>query len=309
MGGGSSFNWESTKTVDQLMRDEITEEKLAQFKQEINQYLSGLLKDVNDRQVSVIQQHLDTIQNALEMKIDGELKLLFGGSISKNTYVNGLSDVDMLVMISDCELKELTPDSVKNYFVKRLKERLPNTEITLGNLAVTVRFSSTSQEIQLLPALSTKEGIKICKPNKNEWSNIIRPDQFARKLTEINNKCGGRIVPTIKLIKAINSNLPEESQLTGYHIESLALNAFKDYSGEKNYHDMVCHFVKYTKDAVLSPIRDRTGQTLHVDEYLGNEESPNRQRVSKAFERLSNRINRADTQMSTEQWMEMIGMD
>jgi hypothetical protein len=59
---------------------------------------------------------------------------------------------------------------------------LPNTDATAGKLALTVKFSD-GYEIQVLPALATKTGIRIAAADGNEWSNVIKPEKFARELT------------------------------------------------------------------------------------------------------------------------------
>ena len=78
--------------------------------------------------------------------------MLNGGSVAKYTYVDGLSDIDSLIILDNCELTDKPPDEVKEYFAQKLKERFPKTEVEVGNLAVTVHFNDA--EIQLLPALS-----------------------------------------------------------------------------------------------------------------------------------------------------------
>lgn len=306
MGGSGGNFFTPGKTLDELLKENSNKIEENMFKQMLNTYLNTLLVNVNDRDSEKIQQHLDTLKGALEKEIDGALEMAFGGSVSKNTYANGLSDIDMLVSINNSSLNDASPQDVLNYFEKRIKERLPQTKVTAGDLAVTVTFSS-GYEIQLLPSIKTDSGIRIAIPGKNEWSNVIRPKRFAEKLTEVNKNNGGKVVPIIKLFKVVNNQLPNGLQLSGYHIESLAINAFKNYDGEKKYHSMLKNFCSYMKDAVLSPILDNTGQSLHVDNYLGASGSVKRRQVGKALERLSNRLNRADTLKSLDEWKKLFG--
>jgi hypothetical protein len=241
----------------------------------------------------------------LDKNIEGAIELVFGGSLSKHTYVSGLSDIDMLVRINDTSLANASPDEVKAYFAERLRERLPNTEVEVGKLAVTVRFSSTGHEIQLLPALQTKTGVRIADPNGDGWSKVIRPVKFAEKFTNVNQSCNHKVIPVIKLFKGLNESLPENVRLSGYHIESLAIEAFEGYTGRKTYKDMLQHFCRQATKLVLSPNVDSTGQSVHVDEYLGEPNSLRRRQCSAALERLSNRLSRADAHMNVERWKEM----
>ena len=190
-------------------------------------------------------------------------------------------------------------------FANRIKERLPNSEVSTGNLAVTVKFSD-GHEIQLLPSIKIAEGFRIAQAEDDEWSSIIHPERFAQKLKDINRECNHKVLPVIKLFKSMNRNLPEGLQLSGYHIESLAINAFKSYDGKFTYYHMVNHLCESASKATLKPIVDRTGQSLHVDEYLGGAGSILRIQVCKAFERLSNRMKRAEFQGSIDGWKKLI---
>ena len=68
-----------------------------------------------------------------------------------------------------------------------------------GNLAVTVSYSDGT-EIQILPAIRTNSGgVRIANPGSNQWSNVARPDDFAKKLAKVNTVRDGRVVPIGKL--------------------------------------------------------------------------------------------------------------
>ena len=225
--------------------------------------------------------------------------------MQKHTYVDGLSDADLLVKVNDTSLEGKSPHEVLDYFAGRLRERLPDTEIIVGKLAVTVKYADGS-EIQILPAVSTATGIRISKPNSNEWSNVIRPDSFAKKLTEVNKNCGGKVVPVIKLFKAVlEKKLPEDVRPNGYHAESLAIEAFESYTGPLNHKDMLTHLCKEASVRIKSPIADHTGQSIHVDDDFGVAQSDMRNRASSFIERLSKAMEKADKQRNRQFWKEL----
>ncbi len=114
--------------------------------------------------------------------------------------MDGLSDIDALVLLGESELKTMTPEQVKKYFFQKLKERYPKTTIKEGTLAVTVEFPDA--EIQLLPAIKYKTGYRIADVSGKEWS-FIRPRKFTELLTKVNQDNGNKVVPTIKLAKSI----------------------------------------------------------------------------------------------------------
>lgn len=298
MGGSGGVGWypstSATSEVEKAVSDVTTS---SEYEAEANAYLQDLLASYNGRDVVAIQKHLETLQGAIEKEIDGETSTLFGGSVKKHTYVDGLSDVDILVVVNESSLADRSPQAVIRYFVERIKARLPDTEVKAGKLAVTVKYTD-GIELQLLPALRTQTGVRIASADGSGWSNVVRPQEFAQRLTEVNQACGRKVVPVVKLFKGLQTALPATSQVKGYHVESLAIEAFKNYAGRQTYKDMLLHFVRTASQRVLSPINDTTGQSLHVDDYLGATSSADRTRVSKALDRLANRLATADSRAS-----------
>ncbi|PES34758.1 tRNA nucleotidyltransferase [Priestia megaterium] len=303
MGGGGGYNIPS-KTLSQLeqeKQDRINREKL---EADINQHIKDYFQRINNRDVEGINRHLETIKSALEKDIEGFVDLKFGGSIIKSTYSKGISDVDMLVQINNSHLRTAKPIEVLHHFKEQIQKRLPKTEVEIGKLAITVKFSS-GHEIQLLPSIKTETGYRIPRPGENKWSNVIRPSKFAEKLTNINKSNGNKVVPLIKLMKNINASLPEQRQLSGYHLESLAIDAFKNPANTpKTYRGMIEHFCRHAQGAVLKPITDSTGQSVHVDTYLGNAGSSDRKKASNTFKQLLKKMDKAN---SLNAWKDILG--
>ncbi|UPM54529.1 CBASS oligonucleotide cyclase [Gottfriedia acidiceleris] len=301
--GGSGGWYVPGQSLSDLLKDQAMQQQ-KENERAINDYLQSLLAELNNRDTKQVQLHLNTLINAIEKDIDGTVDLLFGGSMSKHTYAQGLSDVDMLVRINNSELANSKPQEVLDYFVRQIQSRLPRTEVKKGDLAVTVKFKS-GYEIQLLPSIKTATGYKIAKPGINEWSNVIKPRRFAEKLTSVNKSNGGKVIPMIKLFKSINDQFPKKSQLSGYHIESLAIEAFKsNQTFPKTVKEALQKFCQHSRSAVLSPIKDSTGQSLHVDDYLGVKDSISRQRVSNNFRILEKKLNNAS---SIDEWKDILG--
>jgi hypothetical protein len=291
-----------------LARKAASEADKGTYEAETNAYLQDLLTDYNNRDQEKIRQHLDTVEDALNKENIGSCTLLFGGSIKKHTYISGLSDVDVLAVINDTALANKSPEEVKEYFAQRLRERLPNTEIRVGKLAVTVKFSD-GHEVQVLPTILTSTGVRLPSSKGDRWSNIIHPEKFADKLTGVNKANNNGVVPVIKLFKAINTTLPEDSQLSGYHIEAIAINAFKNYQGGTSRKDMLMHMAKEAAESVLHPIKDKTGQSINVDDKLGPAGSLERQRANVQFQRFYNKMKLADSRNSVRGWKELFGND
>ena len=304
-GSGGSFSGKiDPKKLFQKLRSAESETSAQDFEAEVAGLMSSCLSDYNKRDSETIGSYLTTIKEAISDEIEGTVDLLFGGSVSKHTYIDGLSDIDALVLLNRSELKDKSPREVKQYFFDRLTEDLPQHKIKQGNLAVTVNFGDA--EIQLLPAIRTKVGFKIADVNGTTWADI-RPRKFSEVLTKVNQANGGKVVPTIKLAKSIIADLPKNRQLTGYHIESLAIEVFKKYDGIKTPKAMLTYFFQQAPRYVLQPLTDRTGQSLHVDEYLRSANSLERRVVADSLGRIGRRMQGANEAFLIEEWRDILG--
>ncbi|MDR2869891.1 MAG: hypothetical protein LBV04_05540, partial [Deferribacteraceae bacterium] len=201
---------------------------------------------------------------------------------------------------------DLTPTKILKQMETALRKKLGDTiGVHSGNLAVTIKYKD-GPEIQIIPCIKTNNGIRIPNFENNTWSSAD-PSKFANTLTKSNEKCNGKLIPTIKLAKAINATLPEKLQLTGYHIETLAVTAFQGYTETKTTSSMLPHFFKKASELVLKPITDKTGQSTHVDEYLGKANSTERKMVSHTLDRLYRRMFNASAANSKDRWKELFG--
>lgn len=263
---------------------------------EVQGYLRNLLRAYNERDTEAINRHLQVLRDSMELGDDDVIQTLFGGSTSKHTAVNGLSDVDVLVIINDSSLSGRSPREAIQVMAERIRQRLPQTSVTPGDMAVTVQYSD-GIEIQVLPAIRTKSGVRVADPDTNRWSNVVRPERFARKLTRVNQANRGEVIPTVKLVKGMTAHMirSDRDKISSYHLESLAIEAFRNYRGPYDLRSMVRHYVSYSSKAVRRPITDPTGQSRHVDEYMGPTGSKRRQRASKTFRTMQRRLDQCKT--------------
>ncbi len=308
-GGGGVFGGNYTpEKYKEIIKESRESTQSAQFETTVNEAINERLAGYS-RDSEITREHLDEIKEIIEEDTIGTIEMRFGGSVSKHTYVDGLSDVDVLVIIDKSELSDSSPQEVLEYVKAKLTDANSQNieDIRVGKLAVTVKFSG-GEEIQLLPAIRRGEGYRIVAQKGDKWSDIIRPDKFATKLTEVNQNCNGKVVPVVKLVKGILSQLPEDQQLYGYHIESIAIEVFKSYpdSNPKTPKAMLRYFFEKAKDVVKSPIEDKTNQSIHVDDYLGQKNSMERIRISYTLDRIARRMKNADEVGSVEEWESML---
>ena len=305
MGGSGGGYFSKRLKPDDLAKQTRQAEDQAQagtFETDVADHLASLLADFNDRDVEGTQAVFDQIKSDLENEIDGTVDTLFGGSISKHTYVDGLSDVDALVLLNNSELAEKSPKEVKSFLADCLRERYGEDAVREGELAVTVNVDDKT--IQLLPALRHGERVKIASSDGKNWSKV-NPQGFAHALTKANQRLDGKLVPCIKLIKAIVATLPEKRQITGYHTEAMAINVFRGYDGSKTTKAMLRRFFEHASWHVAKPIEDSSGQSVYVDEYLGSANSLERRIVADALGRIGRKMRNADGARSLDRWEEL----
>ena len=259
---------------------------------DFNKYCENLLVQYNRRNTASTTRHIEGLCNTLRHQ--GQVvQTMFGGSVRRGTYVSGLSDVDVLLIVNQSSLSSRPPADAIAYVKNVIEQQLPLNPVRAGNLAVTVNYSDGT-EIQVLPAIRRNTGgVRIASPDNSGWSNVAQPDNFARQLVEVNNANGARVVPTVKLAKAIADCFIRQPsrKIAGYHMEALAVEAFKDYHGEFDPKSMLIHLFGDSITAVMKPITDTTGQSRRVDDALGPANSPARQRTSTYFGQMRGRIN------------------
>ena len=298
--GGSFVDVKPRALQDQIRRAELDIAQ-AEFGPRLTELLDSYLATINARDVETTRQRLGVIKDSLADVIEETFDLLFGGSVAKRTFVDGLSDIDTLVVLKDPDRGTGGPKQILRKVARILRAKLATTvSVTEGRIAVTVDYSDGMQ-IQLVPAVSVGGSLRVPGWSGNTWSRID-PKGFTRALTNRNQQCAGKLIPVVKLAKAINGTLPESRQLSGYHIESLAVAAFRSYEGPMVISKMLPYFFREVRTLVLTQMKDKTGQSVHVDEYLGAAHSVLRREVSHLFDRIGKRMENATIGHSTEQW-------
>ena len=154
-GGSSKYDWTPAE-MERLVQKAVDDAAAAKFQAQLSDYFSDLLSRYNKRDVALIRRRLDEISGVLKAMLKEKVDQIFGGSVAKHTYVDGLSDVDCLLILNDTELHQGGPSSALETVTDALQDGLQAAEVSSGRLAVTVRYQD-GMEIQLLPAVRTGE--------------------------------------------------------------------------------------------------------------------------------------------------------
>ncbi|NKC13876.1 MAG: nucleotidyltransferase [Gammaproteobacteria bacterium] len=304
-GGGGRYIPASSPSLRAKV-DAAREAEAKRLEGDVNGYLQDCLKNYNDRDAEKIGERLGELKDIVGDDVDID-SVLFGGSVAKHTYVEGLSDVDALLVLNRENTVGLSPQQLLDNLTDIIRDKYTGREIESvdkGNMAVTVAFRDGS-EVQLLPAVRVGKEVRVPDASGSGW-NATNPAAFKDQLTSANKRLDGSLVPTIKLMKALVSRLPEQQRLTGYHLESLALDAASGYKGGTSTREVLMHALKHSSERVKTSLPDATGQSRTVDGYLGAANSTNRRVVSQALASLARRLESA---RSVGQWKSMFEGD
>src|SRR3954451_7826953 len=99
MGGSGGGGFRSVRSPSELANEVTRTLQRAELERDVNALLAARLSEINNRDIDLVERRLDEIKEALRALLIAFDRLLFGGSVSKHTYVDGLSDVDSLVVL------------------------------------------------------------------------------------------------------------------------------------------------------------------------------------------------------------------
>lgn len=268
----------------------------------VNEVLDDAAKNARERDAKSQMQHRNDAETAINSDIEGHVDIEYGGSVSKATYVDGVSDLDCRVYLNHSSLASKSPDEIKKYIAKQLKNKDPRiSSVKVGRMGVTVRYRDGT-EMQFIPAIRTRYGYKL--PNGNMWSKVVYENRFKRDFSRTNKKCGGRLYHLVTVLKKQNNQNPSSQQLSGHHIEALANKIFKPYpkSAPRTLEAMMDYYYRHAPRHVVHRTRDNTGQSLYVDkDKLGGPGSKNRQAVARCMGRARNILRQAQKTNDTTQ--------
>lgn len=308
-GGGRYYAPRTDEQADSSIQSARRATESADYELTVSEHLRDLLADYNNRDVDTVNERLEQLEEIMADYLESSISLRFGGSVSKHTYVDGISDVDCLCFLDPSKFSAESPQQLLQELESLLSEELGNqADVERGALSVKITYED-GPELQVLPALRTATGVRLPASEGEGWSQVIHPDRFANTLTDVNQRQNGNVVPVIKLVKAAINNLNLEPKMKSYHIEVLATRIFQEYQGDLTPKAMVQHFFDRASDLVKTPTRDITGQSVYADDYLGQRNSVERQRIVGALRNIAEHMNEADARHSASDWLSTIDAD
>src|SRR5258708_6375018 len=115
-GGGGRYDGPSSNRAEARIQ-EARERERERLDFDVNALLNQVLASFNSRDRNLTQRRLDDLQNLVgqDAQVD---RILFGGSVAKHTEVDGLSDIDALVILDRDDLRGLSATQVREAFFK-----------------------------------------------------------------------------------------------------------------------------------------------------------------------------------------------
>jgi hypothetical protein len=229
------------------------------------------------RELEPVRARLRRIRDAVRPDDDRTwIELLLGGWIGKPAHLAGLTDTDAVVVLGAPAVGDIEPASLPKELAARLgAARLdPAASIATDRLAVTVAYPDYTR-LRLLPAVGRDDDVRMADATGDGWFGI-GPRFFATELLAADARADHRLIPMIRLTELVLAGYPQDRQLDGYHVETLAIAVYRGYSGPWSYDVMLRHFFMAAASAVLRPLVNSSGESLHIDDALGPSDSERR---------------------------------
>lgn len=172
------------------------------------------------------------------------------GSYARHTAVAPIDDIDILFVLKPECWRGLVfgpdPNDVLRSFHGAIKYRYRNSSVRRQRRSVGLIMSRRA--IDVVPALPTQDPDVFLIPDRREdqWIETA-PTRHAAAVIEANAQAGGLLVPTIKLAKYWNQQLPKNTRLKSFAVETVVTRMFRRYStsslGEafRNTLDFIVH--------------------------------------------------------------------
>lgn len=305
MGGSGGYGFERRQQTRWQPPDlehslERTHQQAAEA--EVAAAFTDALAQINQIDTEALNRHKEEVFQALKSAFEEADGLRGGGSYSQHTYVNGISDIDMLFVL-DAFSSSKIPNKENSKAViadmeRRLRQRFLTSKIKSGRMAVTIKFSD-GLELQVLPAFRYHAGYRVPNYRGTGWT-VARPHLFTQLLQQRNAEMGGKLLPCIKLAKQICEN--QGLEVKSYHLSNIAVKAFEHYTGAKSYEDMLRHFFNKAKELTATRMRDITGQGAYVDNYLTSKSQ--RTALAQQLDTVEQKIARAEGNAS--EWQKLL---
>jgi Second Messenger Oligonucleotide or Dinucleotide Synthetase domain len=143
------------------------------------------------------------------------------GSYRRRTLIAPMRDADVDIMVVlDRAYRRRGPRAVLDLVKDTLRETYPSSKVSRNGQAVTISFSDFT--VDVVPAFTPwweSDSLDICNSGDDAWIRT-NPRKHIEISSKINQRTGGLLVPTVKMLKAWNRTAGRP--LRSFHLETLA---------------------------------------------------------------------------------------
>src|SRR5260370_16436855 len=151
VSGGGYFRSERPENVRDALRKEEMARQDQIFETQVSNDIGDLLGEYNNRNADAVRKALERLKKALENDVeDGTITPVFGGSVRKRTYVDGISDIDSLFVLKGDELTGMEPSEALDFFESKVRTAF--TDAKPDKARMSLRIPHEGVELELLPA-------------------------------------------------------------------------------------------------------------------------------------------------------------
>jgi hypothetical protein len=136
-GGGGYYSPRTEQQTESSIQASRRATENADYEAAVSKRLQDLLAAYNDRDTDTINNRLERVREALADYLESSVDLRFGGSVSKHTYVDGISDVDCLCFLDPSKFAADSPQQLLKEFEAVLKRVMgTRADVERGALSI-----------------------------------------------------------------------------------------------------------------------------------------------------------------------------
>ena len=178
-------------------------------------------------QASLVADRQRSVRDAMGRELP-VVETFLTGSYRRQTLITPLStaDVDVVVVLDRSERRR-GPRGVLDVAKDALLKSYRTSRVSRNGQAITITFRDFV--VDVVPAFAPPwwdldgGGWDICDSGSDAWLRTD-PKKHTERSAKINKRCGGLLVPTVKMLKAWNRTANEP--LRSFHLEVLAWSIF-----------------------------------------------------------------------------------
>ena len=237
-------------------------------------------------------------RKALEA-LPGFERSFLSGSYARNTRLDPLNDIDIVVVVADTAEWNDDPETAMRAAGEVVRPEFPGCRISMGAHAAKIvpedpPIEGVHLDVVVARSAGWGSSLEISERLPSPTWKLSDPEAHRVALSKANEAWAGRLVPMIKQVKHWNRNASGDG-LKSFLVEALALRIFTG-SGDRSAAEMIQKFFAEAKSAILTPTTNPAVPDGVVDgDLTGDERASHSDRLAKASKAADDAVSVAKT--------------